>query len=345
MNKTTIDVLSAATSAPAQGVGSAYLEQTELLKEFGKEDFELSLNKHSSKFDLYHVHSINPTFYLMMKKKRTTICYVHFLPETLKGSIKLPEPIFSLFCRYVISFYKRAKEIVVVNPSFIEPLVKLGIKKDNITYIPNFVSEKTFYPQTEEQKQETRKRYGLPLNKKIVISVGQIQTRKGVKDFLKTSELCPDLFFIWVGGFSFKGITDGYQELKKEMSVRRDNVKFLGIIDREDMNSIYNASDIFFLPSFNELFPMSLLEACSVGLPYLIRDLSLYKDILLGDYLTGNTAEEFAKELNRLATDDDYYAAAKSLSRMIKEKYSRNNIYLLWKQYYLRILNKYHKYV
>ena len=85
MKKVTIDVLSAATSAPAQGVGSAYLEQTELLKEFGKEDFELFLNKHSSKFDLYHVHSINPTFYLMMKKRRVTICYVHFLPETLEG--------------------------------------------------------------------------------------------------------------------------------------------------------------------------------------------------------------------------------------------------------------------
>lgn len=343
MKKVTIDVLSAATSAPAQGVGSAYLEQTELLKEFGKEDFELFLNKHSSKFDLYHVHSINPTFYLMMKKRRVTICYVHFLPETLEGSIKLPKPIFSLFCRYVISFYKRAKEIVVVNPSFIEPLIKLGISKDNITYIPNFVSEKSFYSQTDEQRKATRNRYGLPLNKKIVISVGQIQTRKGVKDFLKTSELCPDLFFIWVGGFSFKGITDGYQELKKEMSIKRDNVKFLGIIDREEMNSIYNASDIFFLPSYNELFPMSLLEACSVGLPYVVRELPLYKDILIGDYLTGKNTTDFAAVLNRLASDDNYYLENKTLSLKMKEKYSRQNTYLLWKKYYFRILNKYKK--
>lgn len=341
MKKITIDVLSKATSAPAQGVGSAFLEQTKLLEELGKDDFTLAYNKHSSKFDLYHVHSINPTFYLMMKKRRRTICYVHFLPETLKGSIRLPKPIFSLFCRYVVSFYKRAKEIVVVNPAFIKPLVTLGIKEENITYIPNFVDERCFYPLPLEEKMKIREKYNLPKDKKIIISVGQIQTRKGVLDFLETARLCPEYHFLWVGGFSFKGLTDGYQQLKKEIEKKRDNVTFLGIVPREEMNALYNASDIFFLASYNELFPMSLLEACSVGIPYVVRNLDLYKDILLGYYLTGKTNEEFASAIKKLGSDQNFYQQAAELSLAIKDKYSRASIYQMWKAYYNRILAKY----
>ena len=79
MKKLKIDMLSHATSAPAQGVASVYLELMNLMEKYGKDDFEIALNRHLSKMDLYHIHSVNPSFYLMMKKNRTTICFVHFI--------------------------------------------------------------------------------------------------------------------------------------------------------------------------------------------------------------------------------------------------------------------------
>lgn len=336
-----VDMLSHATAAPAQGVGSAYLEQTGLMKEFGKDDFDVRINESPRKADIVHVHSVNPSFYLKMGRKTLSVCYVHFLPETLKGSIRLPKPVFALFCRYVVAFYRRAKEIVVVNPTFVEPLTRLGIPKENITYIPNFVDERTFHAVTYERKDSLREKYDIPKDSFVVLSVGQVQTRKGVLDFLDVAERNPDMYFLWLGGFSFKAITDGYGELKRKMEQRRPNVRFAGIVDRAKMPEWYALSDAFFLPSYNELFPMSLLEACSVSLPYVVRDLDLYRPILCGDYFRAKDVEGFSEALRLLKDDKEKYAEGVELSNRIKEKYSRRNVYKIWKAYYEGLLAKY----
>ena len=339
-----LDILSHADMAEAQGVLSVYREQTRILEKYGKDDFDLSYNKLFGKYDLYHIHSVNPSFYFFtLKKRKPTIVFVHFLPDTLDGSVKLPKFAFKAFKWYVTSFYKKAKEIVVVNPSFKKELVRFGIDEKKITYIPNFVSHNSFFEKTPEERIALKKEYGLPLDKKTVIAVGQVQTRKGVLDFIRTAEKCPNLNFVWAGGFSFKGITDGYKELKAEMEKERPNLKFLGIQPREKMNDLYNASDIFFLPSFNELFPMALLEACNSGLPYLVRDLDLYKDILLGDYLRASDLEGFASLLNKLGTDEAFYQNAKTYSKEIADTYTEEKNYLLWKDFYTKVYQKYRK--
>lgn len=55
------------------------------------------------------------------------------------------------------------------------------------------------------------------------------------------------------------------------------NLNFTGIIPREDMVDYYNIADLFLLPSFEELFPMAVLEAFSTETPVMVRDLSLYE--------------------------------------------------------------------
>ena len=343
MKKLKIDMLSYATSAPAQGVASVYLELMNLMEKNGKDDFEIALNRHSSKMDLYHIHSVNPSFYLMMKKNRTTICFVHFMPDTLEGSIRLPKFAFRIFKKYVISFYKKAKEIVVVNPSFKRELVEYGLDEKRITYIPNFVSHEDFYPVDEETRKKIRKEYKIPDNAFVVLGVGQVQTRKGILDFIRMSEENPDMYFVWAGGFSFKNITHGYSELKKEMEKKRDNLLFLGIVDREKMNGVYNMADVFVLPSYNELFPMALLENCETKHPYIVRDLELYKDILVGDYLRANDVNEFSALLRKLKNDEVFYNSSKSLSEDMSKKYSEEKLYEMWKNYYYSIFEKYNK--
>lgn len=339
--KIKIDMLSRATSAPAQGVGSVYIEQTQLMKELGKDDFEIYINKHSSKMDIYHIHSVNPTFYLRMTKKRTTVCFVHFMPDTLVGSVKLPKVVFKIFAKYVVSFYKKAKEIVVVNPSYIQELTDYGIRKDKITFIPNFVSEKDFFRFDDIQREKTREKYSVPKNAFVVLGVGQVQTRKGIFDFIKASEENPDMFFVWAGGFSFKNITDGYLELKKEMKKKRKNLLFLGIIPREKMNEVYNLADVFFLPSYSELFPMALIESVHTGCPYIVRDLDVYKDILPKDYLCASDNDGFNAILRLLKTDESFYKDSLEEIKEFKKMYSRESIYDKWEEYYKYVYLKY----
>lgn len=102
-----ITMFSSADKVAGQGVGSAYKELINLLKERLSDKFEIKINDYG-RSDLSHYHTIDPQFYLstFSKKRGRKIGYVHFLPETLEGSIKLPEPAKSIFYKYVINFIR-----------------------------------------------------------------------------------------------------------------------------------------------------------------------------------------------------------------------------------------------
>lgn len=330
--KISVNMLSQADTVPGQGVGSAFLEQVALVKESSKLDI---LVNSGHKTDLIHVHSLNLRYYFRLKGKTPTVVYCHLLPETLDGSIKLPKPIFKLFKRYVVSFYRRADWLVVVNPIFIDPLAAYGVKKDRIIYIPNYVDQKDFH--ILPNKEELKKQYGVAGF--TVLGVGQVQTRKGVLDFLETAKRLPDYQFVWAGGFSFKGITDGYKELKDAMEHAPKNVKFLGIIPREKMNEIYNIADLMFLPSFNELFPMSILESIQLDLPFLVRDLDLYEPIFSGHYLHAHDVEGFVATIKRLKEDPSFYKLAKDHASYNRAFYNKKSILKMWEDFYQNVLD------
>ena len=340
MNKLRINMLSKADSVDGQGVGSAYLEQVALVKECD-DIFDVTVNKSGSEFDIIHVHTINPQYLMKMNGKHVNVCYVHMLPDTLDGSIKLPKVLFKLFKRYVIKFYRKADEIVVVNPIFINPLVDLGIKKDHITYIPNYVSKDQFHVISEEKRMQVRDLYGVPRERFVVLGVGQVQTRKGVLDFVETARRNPEMFFVWAGGVSFGKITDGYKELKEIVDNPPANVKFTGIVKRDKMNDIFNMSDVLFMPSFNELFPMAILEAVNAHKPVLLRDLDLYVDILFEKYEKGHGVDDFSRVLQALKSDQKLYEKASENSAHISEFYSKEHVREIWREYYPRVYQKY----
>lgn len=344
MDKIKINMLSKADSVDGQGVGSAYLEQVALVKE-ASDLFEVSINKRGKKFDIFHIHSVNPGFYFKLRryKKKLFVCYVHFLPDTLDGSIKLPKLFLKIFKKYVISMYKRSKEIVVVNPIFTKPLVELGIKEDRITYIPNYVNKNDFHILSNEEIDKVKDKYQLKKDKFTIFGVGQVQHRKGVLDFVEVAKQNPDIEFVWAGGFSFGKITDGYKELSEVVNNPPSNVKFLGIIPRTEMNELYNACDVLFMPSYNELFPMSILEAINSHKPVLLRDLELYEDILFMKYIKGSNNDEFSSLIRKLKDDSEFYKKSQEDSKYLSEYYSKEHVLEIWKEYYTRIHNKYNK--
>lgn len=340
MKKITINMLSSADKVAGQGVGSAYLEQVALIKENCSDLFDVTING-GIHYDIMHHHTVDPINYIKMKLTHgVNVAYVHFLSDTLDGSIKLPKMFFGIFKNYVTKFYKTADHLVVVNPIFINELVKFGIDKNKVTYIPNYVSKESFYKKTEKEVALLKDKYGLPKDKFIILGVGQVQTRKGVKDFIEVAKQNPDLYFVWCGGFSFGKITDGYQELKEIWDNPPQNVKFLGIIPRAEMNDIYNIADVLFMPSYNELFPMSILEAVNLQKPILLRNLELYEDILFHKYLYGENNEDFSEQLKKLSKDKDLYEKASKFSKDISDYYSKEHVADLWRNFYVKVSKK-----
>ena len=337
MKKIVINMLSKADSVDGQGVGSAYLEQVALVK--SSPNFEVLINS-KEKADIIHSHTIEPKNYSMMKKNKrgVNVAYVHFLPTTLDGSIKLPKFAFNVFKKYVVKFYNTADHLVVVNPTFIDELETVGIPREKVSYIPNYVSKEKFYKCTARQKNKIREKYDLGKDDFVVLGAGQVQTRKGVKDFIECAKKCPKLKFVWCGGFSFGKITDGYNELKEIMENPPKNVKFLGIIPRDEMNDMYNIADVLFVPSYNELFPMTILEAVNSETPLLLRDLKLYESILFEKYLKGKNNKEFIKLLKDLKDDPKLYKKYSKLSKEISEYYSKEHVLEMWEEFYTKIV-------
>lgn len=338
--KYTINMRSAAGTVEGHGVLSAYHEMVGLVKEL--EDFEIRENS-LGHADITHYHTVNPSYFLgipWMKMKGKTVGYVHFLPETVDDSLHLPKLARKIFYRYLILFYKSMDQLVTVNPCFIEKLEAYGIERNKITYIPNFVSSKEFYPLSSGEKKDLRLSYGLNPGWFTVICAGQLQTRKGVMDFADLARNLPEIQFVWAGGFSFGKITEGYAEISKLLESHPDNLFFPGILPREKMNDFYNLGDVMFLPSYGELFPMTILEAMCCGLPVLLRDLDIYPQILFDFYLKAADQNGFQQELLHLSRDPVYYGQAKEKSAKGHNFYNEIHVRAMWEGFYKNLIRE-----
>ncbi len=262
---------------------------------------------------------------------------MHFLPETVDESLKLPKLYRKVFYWYLIKFYKSMDYHVVVNPYFIDLMADYGINTANTVYIPNFVSSEDFYPYDEEKRRAVRAAYGLKEDDFAVLGVGQTQTRKGVVDFVELARRNPDMKFFWAGGFSFGKITDGYEEIKALMDAPPANMTFMGIVGRDKMNEIYNMADVMFLPSYAELFPMTILESMAVGRAVLLRDLPIYNNILFDYYQKASDNDGFEKILRRLKDEPSFRKLSEDAARRGNLFYNKASVGTMWKDFYNKI--------
>lgn len=331
----TVRMYSSAAKVAGQGVGSAYSELISLLEKHYPLKLNLIVNRFGAA-DVSHYHTIDPQFYLSTFSKRVgrKVGYVHFLPETIQGSLHLPQVALEAFNAYMISFYKRMDQLVVVNPAFIPKLTAFGIPARKITYIPNFVSKKEFYPVKPAEKTALRSKHGFDPSRFTVLGVGQVQERKGVFDFIKLAQQLPDYQFIWVGGFSFGKMTDGYERLKKVVDDPPANLSFPGIVDRKEMNAYYNMADLFLLPSYNELFPMSVLEAFSSQTPVLLRDLDLYHAIINGYYEAATDVTEMQLKIQKLQANPQDLQVLQDKAIRASETYNEDRLAQIWYDFY-----------
>ena len=334
----TINMLTRADSVKGQGVLSATEEQINLVTE-GLKDYQVVVNQLKT-YNITHIHTINPDFLIksvITRQNRPMIASVHFLPETLEKSISLPRPIKELFYKYILQFYKQADYLVTVNPRFIEDLEHYGIPKERVTYIPNFVSRDTFYKITDRSKANLRESFGLDPDKFTVVSAGQLQMRKGVLEFIDLAKKMPDIQFVWAGDFAFKGISEGRKEIMEHMDELPTNVHFLGLVERERMNEFFNMGDVMLQLSFEELFPMTILESMNANIPLLLRDLREYRPILFDYYLKGNSQVQFQEILRQLQQDEAFYQEACEKSKKGEQFYSKENVLQQWQAFYDKV--------
>lgn len=134
----------------------------------------------------------------------------------------------------------------------------------SVASIPNPIDTNVFHPSS---KSEARESLGLPLGKRVVLFVAQKVTddRKGARYLVEAlkrynelhMESAKDTVVALLGGHS--------EELAEQIPMQ---VYPLGYVSGDkQIANVYNAADVFVLPSLEDNLPNTLMEALACGVP------------------------------------------------------------------------------
>lgn len=175
-------------------------------------------------------------------------------------------------CNHILRFFeygllKRSDEIIAVSKYTKKELLEsydLNANKINVIY--NGVDVNKFKPSNNKNK--IKKELGLSADK-IILYVGRLYCRKGLPTLLMAAPLILRKFknvkFV-ISGKGFGGEEDRFRAFANRLKVG-ENVTFIGYFPDEELPKLYQAADIFVLPSVYENMPFALLEAMATALP------------------------------------------------------------------------------
>jgi len=185
------------------------------------------------------------------------ICHVHELEYAISN---IGAENFDLVRKYTSSYIAVSR---AVKRNLVE---NRGILDRDVDVIHGFIPIGVTPGDVAKSPTDVRKELGIAAESKLVCACGSIEPRKGTDLFLQvarrvvgTYNIAP-VHFLWVGG-----------DLKQVRAMRKEAkslslqsvVHFVG--HKSDVESYYNASDLFLLPSREDPFPLVMLEAAWRG--------------------------------------------------------------------------------
>lgn len=296
-----VNIISESGGFKAQGVHTAFVDMVEALKK--RPEVECMVNV-PDQGDILHAHTFGPAYWTRRHRyKGRRVMTAHVIPASFIGSLigwKLWMPIAEWYLRVA---YNSAEVVLAVAPHVKVDLERIGVKT-RIEVLTNPVNVDRFYVDPE-LREAGRAKLGLSPDQKVALSVGQVQPRKGVAEFIEAAKLCPDVTFLWFGGRPFGGLTDSVKALDAQIAAAPANVKFPGTVDLEDMPAIYSASDLLFFPSWQENCALAINEAMACGVPMLLKDNPEYPPLYGADnYLKAKDPAGYAAEIQRFFSDE-----------------------------------------
>lgn len=179
----------------------------------------------------------------------------------------------------IVRTLEAADAIVTVSRRNEVCIRRLGITKP-VYVIPNGFRSDLFFPRDSV---ECRQALGLPPDKKILLTVGNLVAVKGhrylVEAMAEVAKERPDVLCVIVGS--------GPLRRKLEEHIRRlgleEQVRLVGGRPHEEIPIWMNACDVFVLPSLNEGNPTVMFECLGCGRPFVGSDVGGVCDVITSE--------------------------------------------------------------
>lgn len=199
----------------------------------------------------------------------------------------------------------------------------LGAEYDNAVVLPNPL---TYQPVTK-----------VPNKEKIILACGRLNAwhYKGfdllIQAWSKIAVKYPE-WKLQIAGDGSQEAKDYLVHLAKQYNIQ-DTIIFMGF--REDILELYKKSEIFVLSSRYEGFGMVLVEAMSQGCACIACDYKGRQKEIIIDETQGLTcppddAEELAKSIDKMISDDNYRKSCQRNAIERSKFYSLNNTMDRW---------------
>ena len=251
-------------------------------------------------FDILHINTygLNSKNIINKAKKenKPIVYHGHSTEEDFKNSFIFSNTLSPIVKLRLVSLYNMADHIITPTQYCKDILIGYDIDKD-ISVISNGI-ELDKYEYDIDKIIAFYKYFGLSKEDKIIISVGLYFERKGIIDFIRIAEKCPDITFIWFGYISNFLIPKNVQDILNDYP---KNVILPGYVEGVIIQGAYLAADSFLFLSYEETEGIVVLEALASKQNIILRDIPVYNGWMIDKYncYMGNNIDDFIDLINK----------------------------------------------
>ncbi len=259
-----------------------------------------------SDWDLVHIHGIAtwtiPIFLAAKLKGRPVVAKTTILTATERADY--PNTALQRLRTWA---YRRYDAIIALSQELEDYFKNIQGPNKHTVQIPNGVSLSRFESTNDQRRISARKKFQLPLDKTVLVTVGQLERRKNQKGLIRAASKLTQPICIALVGPESQSPADR-NELAATIAAAPDHldIRIVGELLPDELPEFLSAADIFALMSYAEGLPNSLLEAMAIALPCIASDIPGSHDVLRaggGILVPADNDDRLAEALQDLIRD------------------------------------------